>query len=337
MIRSSVMVRLFAVALFFLSVSSIHAQQIPEGSYQDLHWRMIGPFRGRRTRAATGVPSQPNVFYIGQVNGGVWDTDDLGRTWNPIFDCEPTQSIGAIVVAPSDANVIYVASGEGLHRPDLSVGDGIYKSTDAGKTWTHLGLRDGQQIPALAVDPRDPNRVFAAVLGHPYGPNEERGIFLSADGGQTWKKSLYKDQNTGGSDVQIDPTNPDVMYASMWKVRQGPWEDGNEYSKTGGGLFKSTDGGNNWHPLTSGLPKNIVQIYVAISASEPSRLYATVGTTERGDYSSGVGLGVYRSDDGGENWQKATTDPGPAYRSGGAALAAAGGDPKNPDGGYDRL
>ena len=162
----------------------------------------------------------------------VWKSDDYGRTWTPIFEDQPSQSIGAIAVSPSDPNIVYAASGEGLQRPDLSVGDGIYRSADAGKTWTHLGLRDGQQIPALVVDPRDPNHVFAAVLGHPYGPNEERGIFLSTDGGQTWKKSLYKDQNTGGSDVQIDPANPDVMYASLWKVRQGPWEDGNAVSYT---------------------------------------------------------------------------------------------------------
>ena len=171
---------------------------------------MIGPFRGGRTRAATGVPSQPNVFYMGQVNGGVWKSDDYGRTWTPIFDHESTQSIGAIAVAPSDPNIVYVGQRRGLHRPDLSVGNGIYKSTDAGKTWTHLGLRDGQQIPALAVDPRDPNRVFAAVLGHPYGPNEERGLFRSTDGGQTWQKVIYKDENTGASDVEIDPSNPDV-------------------------------------------------------------------------------------------------------------------------------
>ena len=216
---------------------------------------MIGPFRGGRTRATTGVPSQPNVFYMAQVNGGVWKSDDYGRIWTPIFDHESTQSIGAIAVAPSNPNIIYVASGEGLHRPDLSVGNGIYKSTDAGKTWTHLGLRDGLQIPALAIDPRDPNRVFAAVLGHPYGPNEERGLFRSTDGGQTWQKAIYKDENTGASDVEIDPSNPDVIYASMWEAREGPWEDGNEFNGTGGGLFKSIDGGNTWHPLPTAFPK----------------------------------------------------------------------------------
>jgi photosystem II stability/assembly factor-like uncharacterized protein len=324
MTTSRAALRLFTAVLFLLPVGSIHAQQIPENTYQELHWRMIGPFRGGRTRAAAGVPSQPNVFYVAQVNGGVWKTDDSGRTWNPIFDHESTQSIGAIAVAPSDANIIYVASGEGLHRPDLSVGDGIYKSTDAGKTWTHLGLRDGQQIPALAVDPRDPNRVFAAVLGHPYGPSDERGIYRSTDGGQTWQKVISKDENTGGSDVQIDPSNPDVVYASMWEVREGPWEDNNEFNGSNGGLFKSTDGGVTWHPLSNGLPKDLSQIYVAIAPSDPKRLYATLST------SSGK-LSVYRSDDAGENWTQATDDPRSSGRIGGGDLPIPKVDPKNPD------
>jgi photosystem II stability/assembly factor-like uncharacterized protein len=308
----------------FLSIGSSIAQQVPENTYQELHWRMIGPFRGGRTRAATGVPSEPNVFYMGQVNGGVWKSDDYGRTWTPIFDHESSQSIGAIAVAPSNPNIVYVASGEGLHRPDLSVGNGIYKSTDAGKTWTHLGLRDGLQIPALAIDPRDPNRVFAAVLGHPYGPNEERGLFRSTDGGQTWQKAIYKDENTGASDVEIDPSNPDVIYASMWEAREGPWEDNNEVNGTGGGLFKSTDGGNTWHPLTNGLPKDLAQIYVAIAPSDPHRIYATVAVA------SGP-LAFYRSDDAGENWSKATDDPRPSGRIGGGDLAIPRVDSKNPE------
>ena len=285
---------------------------------------MIGPFRGGRTRAASGVPSQTNVYYVGQVNGGVWKSDDYGRTWNPIFDHESTQSIGAIAVAPSDPNIVYVASGEGLHRPDLSVGNGIYKSIDSGKTWTHLGLRDGFQIPTLAVDPRDPNKVFAAVLGHPYGPSEERGIYRSTDGGQNWAKVISKDENTGGSDVEIDPSNPDVVYASMWEVREGPWEDGNEFNGTGGGLFKSTDGGSTWHQLSSGLPKDMSQIYVAIAPSNPRRLYATLGTA------SGK-LAVYRSDDAGETWSQATDDPRASGRIGGGDLPIPRVDPKNPD------
>ena len=293
-----------------------------------LHWRMVGPFRGGRTRAASGVEGQPNVFYMGQVDGGVWKSTDYGRTWNPIFDHESSQSIGAIAVAKSDSNVVYVASGEGLHRPDLSVGDGIYRSSDGGKTWEHLGLRDGQQIPSLAVDPRDPNRLFAAVLGHPYGPNEERGIYRSTDGGKSWKKVLYKDANTGGFDVAIDPVHPEVVYATLWQSRLGPWEDGNQYDGTNGGLFKSTDGGETWRKLTKGLPADLVQIQVAIAASDPNRLYATVSTTQEGGYATGVGVGVYRSDDAGESWTKATDDPRPAMKIGGGDLPIPAVDPK---------
>jgi photosystem II stability/assembly factor-like uncharacterized protein len=313
-----------ACILLMLSVAKIaRAQQYPESMYQEMRWRLIGPFRGGRTRAATGVPSQPNVFYVGQVDGGVWKSDDYGRTWNPIFDQEPSQSIGAIAVSPSAPNVIYVGSGEGLHRPDLSVGDGIYKSTDAGKTWTHLGLRDGQQIPTLAIDPRDPNRVFAAVLGHPFGPNAERGIFRSTDGGQTWQKVLYKDENTGGCDVEIDPGNPDVVYATLWEERMGPWEDANQFPGPNGGIFKSTDGGSNWTELTQGLPKGLTQAYVTISASDPNRLYASVA--------AGYATSIYRSDDAGASWSKTTDDPRPSVRIGGGDLAMPRVDPKNPD------
>jgi photosystem II stability/assembly factor-like uncharacterized protein len=321
---SNVVLRLLACISVFFSIGSTTAQQIPENLYQDLHWRMIGPFRGGRTRAAAGVPSQANVFYIAQVNGGVWKSDDYGRTWTPIFDHESTQSIGAIAIAPSNPNIIYVGSGEGLHRPDLSVGNGIYKSTDAGKTWTHLGLRDGLQIPALAIDPRDPNKVFAAVLGHPYGPNEERGLFRSSDGGQTWQKVIYKNENTGASDVEIDLSNPDVIYASMWEAREGPWEDNNEVNGTGGGLFKSTDGGNTWRPLTNGLPKDLAQINVAIAPSDARRLYATVAIAPGS-------LAFYRSDDAGENWNKITDDPRPSGRIGGGDLAIPRVDSKNAD------
>ncbi len=324
-------VGVIAILASFLSVSSGFAQQYPEKIFSDMHWRMIGPFRGGRTRAAAGVPTQPNVFYVGAVNGGVWKSNDFGRTWNPIFDEQPSQSIGAIAVAPSDPNIIYVASGEGLHRPDLSVGDGMYRSADAGKTWIRLGLKNGQQIPAIAIDPQNPNRIFAAVLGHPYGPNEERGIFRSLDGGQTWQKILYKDENTGASDVEIDPANPDVIYASMWEVREGPWEDKNLFEGMGGGLFKSTDGGDHWKQLTNGLPKDLTQIYAAISPSQPTRVYATVGTTTHGEYGTGTGLGFYRSDDAGENWSQVTTDPRPAMRIGGGDLPVPRVDPKNPD------
>ena len=332
MIRARRFILILCAMISVLSTAlPSEAQQFPVSTYQELHWRMIGPFRGGRTRALSGVPTQPNVFYIGAVNGGVWKSDDYGRTWNPIFDAQPTQSIGAIAVAPSDPNTIYVASGEGLHRPDLSVGNGIYKSTDAGKSWTHLGLRGSQQIPALAVDPRDPNRLFAAALGHPFGPSEERGILRSTDGGQSWTKVLYKDENTGGSDIEMDPSNPSVLYASLWDSRQGPWEDTNTYNGPNSGLFKSTDGGDTWRQLTNGLPKNLVQINTAIASSQPSRLYAVLGTTEPGAYASGKGLGVYRSDDAGETWHVATSDPRPAMRIGGGDLPILRVDPKNRD------
>jgi len=304
-------------------------QQLPE--HMDMRWRMIGPFRGGRTRAVAGVPSQPNVFYIGAVDGGVWKSDDYGRTWNPVFDGQPTQSIGAIAVAPSNPEIVYVGSGEGLHRPDLSVGDGIYKSTDAGKTWTHLGLRDGQQIPALAVDPRNPDRLFAAVLGHPYGPNSERGIFRSADGGATWEKVLYKDENTGGSDVEIDPSNPEVVYASLWQSRLGPSEDKNDFAGKNGGLFKSSDGGNTWRKLSKGLPDDLVQINVAIAPSQPSRIYAVASTTTPNEYQTDKGMGFFRSDDAGENWVRITADPRPAMKIGGGDLPVVRVDPKNAD------
>ena len=329
-----------AYALFFAAVLSAAflpasacqaADDAGAGPMPDLHWRMIGPFRGGRTRAATGVADEPNVFYVGQVDGGVWKSNDYGRTWEPIFDGEDTQSIGAIAVAPSNDNIVYVASGEGLHRPDLSVGDGIYRSDDAGKTWTHLGLRDGEQIPALAVDPTNPERVFAAVLGHPYGPNAERGIFRSEDGGNTWQKVLYKDERTGGSDVAVDPQNPQVVYACLWEETLGPWEDGNDYAGTNGGLYKSTDGGTTWTQLKNGLPENLVQINVAIAASDPTRLYATISTTEEGGYANDKGLGVYRSDDAGASWRKITDDPRPAMKIGGGDLPVPVVDPQNAD------
>ncbi len=291
--------------------------------FSDMKWREIGPYRAGRTRALSGVPSMPHVFYIGAVNGGVWKTTDAGVTWQPLFDDQPTGSIGALAVAPSDPNIIYVASGEGLARPDLSVGDGIYKSTDAGKTWTHLGLRDGQQIPAIAIDPHDPNRLFVAVLGHPYGPNEERGIFRSTDGGQTFEKVLYKDPNTGGSAIKIDPSHPNVIYAGMWETRQGPWENG-VWSGSAGGFFKSTDGGNTWQQITGhGLPDAIVQVDFTIAPADSNRIYATVA--------AGHSVGLYRTDDGGGNWTRATDDPRPVLRIGGGDLPVPQVDPKNPD------
>jgi len=313
--------RRLAIAVVF--VATTLSAQIDPRMFQEMRWRMIGPFRGGRTVAAVGVRNQPNVFYIGVNNGGVWKTTDYGRIWTPIFDDQPTGSIGAIAVAPSDPNVIYVGSGEGLQRPDLSTGDGIYKSTDAGKTWTHLGLRDGQQIPMIAVDPRDPNRLFVAVLGHPYGPNEERGIFRSTDGGRSFQKVLYKNENVGGMDVAFDPSNAQTVYAVLWEARQGPWE--NAYlTGPGSGLFKSTDGGTTWRPLTNGLPgaaDGLGRIGIEVASANSNRLYAIVGATKLG--------GVYRSDDAGENWQRVNTDDRLWGRDGDFNEVRS--DPKNPD------
>ena len=299
-----------------LGVGQAHAGEFDS----NLRWRSIGPYRGGRTRAICGVPSQPNVFYMAPVNGGVFKSNDYGRTWQPIFDDQPTASVGAIAVAPSNPSVVYVGSGEGLHRPDLSVGDGIYKSTDAGKTWTHLGLRDGQQIAQLAVDPKNPDRIFVSVAGHPYGPNEERGVYRSLDGGKTFEKVLYHDENVGASDVQIDPSNPQVVYAALWESREGPWENG-VFNGDGGGVFKSTDGGKTWRQLTKGLPNNIVQANIAIAPRAPETLFAAVRTKTIAK--------LYRSDDGGETWRGTTDDPRPGLGIGGGDLPVVRFDPKN--------
>jgi photosystem II stability/assembly factor-like uncharacterized protein len=323
---------LLAVLLIGPSLVSGDPTEAPvAAASQALQWRLVGPFRGGRTRAVTGIPGKPETFLIGAVNGGVWKTTDYGRTWNPTFDAAPTQSIGAIAVAPSDPRIIYVASGEGLHRPDLSVGNGVYRSSDAGLTWAHVGLDDAQQIPDLAIDPQDPNRLYAAVLGHPFGPSAQRGIYRSLDGGKTWSKILYVDDDTGGSCIKIDPHDPTVLYAALWTVRSGPWEDKSVFNGASGGLYKSSDGGGHWRRMTQGLPDNLSQIEVAVSPSQPGRLYATTATAAEGEYSSAAGLGVYRSDDGGESWARATSDPRPALRIGGGDLPIIKVDPRNAD------
>src|SRR6202790_2243694 len=298
---------LLAVVGFLAASSGTVAQQFDPSLYSELRWRCIGPFRGGRTVAITGVTQQPGVFYMAQVNGGVWKTDDFGNTWRPIFDDQSSGSVGAIAVAPSDSNILYGGSGEGLQRPDLAVGDGMYKSTDAGKTWTHLGLRDAQQITNIIVDPANPKRLFVSVQGHPYGPNAERGVFRSTDGGATFEKVLYKDENTGAADLAFDPQNPQIIYAVLWAARVAPWEvrDGRSFIAAGSGLFKSEDGGDTWHPLTKGLPNymddKLGRIGIAVSRGDRNRLYASV------EAENGKG-GVYRSDDSGASWRQVNSD-----------------------------
>ena len=263
-----------------------------------LHWRFIGPLRAGRTVAISGIAAQPNVFYIGAVNGGIWKTDDAGRTWDPLFDAEPTQSIGAIAVAPSDPSIIYAGSGEGLRRPDLSIGDGMWKSTDAGTHWTHLGLQDAQQIGAIAVDPANANIVFAAVMGHPYGANATRGLFRTTDGGSTWTHVLGpNDGNVGAVGVIIDPNHPRTVYADIWGSRNGPWHFFSIYQTwSQDGLYKSTDDGTTWTKLVNGLPHNLGHVGVTIAPNDSNRLYAWVNTQ--------TSCGIYRSDDAGATWKE---------------------------------
>ncbi len=318
--------RRFLIGLPMVLLGAIAPGQNPQIDpklYGELRWRMIGPYRGGRTVGATGVPSEPSVFYIGVNNGGVWRTNDFGHTWKPIFDDQPTGSIGALAVAPSDPKVIYVGTGEGLQRPDLSVGNGVYRSRDEGKTWTHLGLRKGQQIAAILVDPRDSRRLFVSVLGHPYGPNEERGIFRSTDGGDSFQKVLYKDPDTGGMAMAFDPKNPDVVYADLFAARQGPWENGT-WTGPGSGLYKSSDGGSTWARLEGGLPggkEGLGRIGFSVAPSDPNRLYALVDARKAG--------GLYRSDDAGRNWKLIDADPRIWGR--GDDFAEVKVDPKNED------
>ena len=318
---------MFKYLLSFLIAGTIsqylQSQSLNTNYFDQLRWRMIGPHRGGRTVGAVGVPQQPNVFYIGVNNGGIWKTTDYGRTWFPIFDEQPTGSIGDVVVAPSNPQVIYAGSGEGLQRPDLSVGDGIYKSSDGGKTWINTGLKEAQQIGGLAIDPANENRVFAAALGHPYGANTERGVYRTINGGSSWERVLYIDENTGAVQVTIDPNNAQIIFADIWAGRQGPWENG-AWNGRESGLFKSTDGGTTWKKIINGLPttaQGLGRIGFCIAPSDSKRMYATVDAGKEG--------GIYRSDDGGESWARIQADA--RYWGRGGDFAEIKVDPKNPD------
>ncbi|MDE2356871.1 MAG: glycosyl hydrolase, partial [Alphaproteobacteria bacterium] len=275
------------------------APAVDPSLFQALHWRGIGPYRGGRALAVAGVESEPGVYYFGAAAGGVWKSTDSGATWSPIFDKAPNASIGAIAVAPSNPNILYVGTGEGALRGDITWGDGVWKSTDAGKTWTHIGLSDTRQIGALIVDPTNPDVVLVAAEGHAFGPNAARGVFRTADGGKTWTKVLYKDENTGAVDVTFDPTNPRIVYAALWQARRLPWNFSS--GGPGSGLYRSTDGGLTWTQLTGhGLPDGLLgRIDVSVSKADPKRVYAMI-EAEAG--------GLYRSDDAGQTWTRVSDD-----------------------------
>ena len=271
--------------------------------FKALKWRLVGPFRGGRVVAVTGDPSRPLVFYFGGVNGGVWKTTNGGQTWRNVTDGKSDiSSVGAITVAQSDPNVIYVGTGESQPREDLTYGTGVYRSTDGGETWKHLGLTDTQQIGDVVVDPRDADRVYVAAIGHAFGPNAERGVFRSTDGGRSWKKVLFLNDSTGAMDLTIDPTNPRILFASMWKFQRMPW--GMNAGGGRSGLWKTTDGGDTWKEVTfnPGIPaKPLGKIGVAISPANPRRVYASIEAPD----SAG---GIFRSDDGGDTWTRTSDD-----------------------------
>src|SRR2546426_11318081 len=238
-----------------LPVQRATAQQQYDASlYSELRWRNIGPFRGGRVNAVSGVPGQPTTFYFGSVGGGVWKTANSGRTWTPVFDSQPAASIGAIGVAPSNTNIIYVGTGEPDMRDSIAFGDGMYKSIDGGKTWEHLGLDNTRQIGRVIVDPKNPNVVFVAVLGHAYGPSSDRGVYRSRDGGATWQKVLFKNDDVGAIDLAFDPTNSQIVYATLWNVRRPPWFIYAPANGPGAGIFKSSDGGTTWKEMDQGIP-----------------------------------------------------------------------------------
>ena len=291
--------RRLAFPLLFLAFSLSAFGQVDSSLIDGMKWRQIGPFRGGRVLAVAGVAGDPNTYYFGAVSGGIFKSTNGGMTWTPVFDHESTSSIGAIAVADSDHNILYAGTGEACLRGNISYGDGVYKSTDAGRSWTNVGLKDSRHIGAVIIDPRNPDVVLVAALGHAWGPNTERGVFRTADGGKTWQKVLYKDENTGAIDVVFDPRNSSIVYAALWQVRRQPW-----YFNSGGpgsGLYKSIDGGLTWKQLTGhGLPDGeLGRIGVSVSGADSSRVYALIEAHKGG---------IYRSDDAGKTWTLVNSD-----------------------------
>ncbi|HKI27164.1 MAG TPA: hypothetical protein VKA07_12610 [Candidatus Sulfotelmatobacter sp.] len=275
-------------------------EKAEEKPFKGMKYRLIGPFRGGRSLTAAGVPGDPNTYYFGATGGGVWKSSDGAMTWTSVFDKEGSGSIGSIAVATSNPNVVYVGTGEACIRGNISHGDGVYKTLDGGKTWKNVGLHDSRAIGKVIVNPMNPDIAFVAALGHVFGPNAERGIFRTTDGGKTWEKVLYKDENTGGVDVAFDPRNPNILFAALWQARRTSWsmDDGGP----GSGLYRSGDGGTTWkHIEEHGLPKGPYgKIGVAVAANS-DRVYALIEAHNPDG-------GLYRSDDGGENWRLVNED-----------------------------
>jgi photosystem II stability/assembly factor-like uncharacterized protein len=299
-VRSTAAKHITAAIATLLLTASAAAQTVSPQLFSDMDWRLIGPFRGGRAVAVAGVPGDPATFYFGSVGGGVWKTTDAGIVWKPIFDGQPVASIGALAVAPSNPNVIYVGTGESDIRSDLASGNGVYRSTDAGKTWKHLGLDDTRQISKIVVDSTNPNIVYVGALGHAYGPNPQRGVFKSTDGGATWKPILAKGPDLGVSDLAIAAAKPTVLFAALWNAHRPPWSTYAPLTGPGSGLYRSLDAGQTWQPCTGhGLPEGAWgRVGVAVS-SDGSRVYALIEARKSG---------LYVSSDGGFTWALTNTD-----------------------------
>jgi len=318
--RLNLILAVMSVALAVGVVLPLSAQNYDEKLFNGLKYRLIGPYRGGRALTAVGVPSEPHTYYFGAVAGGVWKTTNGGMTWVPLFDKQAVSSIGSLAVADSDPNVIYVGTGEACIRGNISHGDGVYKSTDAGKTWANIGLKDTRNIGRVIIHPTNPDIVFVAALGHAYGFNEERGVFRTRDGGKTWEKVLYVSDRAGAIDITFNTKNPSNLYATTWAEWRNPW-----YMNSGGpgsAVWKSTDGGTTWKKLTKGLPDLMGKIGVSLSAAAPERVYLIVEALEEKG-------GVYRSNNGGESFEQLTDDHRLRHRP--WYYTHINADPSNPD------
>jgi len=322
-------------ALALCATPARAAAPVPASLYQGMQWRLVGPFRGGWATMATGVPGSPDTYYFGAADGGVWKTDNAGRTWHPLMQHQRSATVGALAVAPSNPKILYVGTGQVAARYDIPAGDGVYRSADGGKTWTNVGLRGTRHIGRILVDPKNPNRVLVAALGHVFGPNAQRGVYLSTDGGQHWKKTLFVNKNTGAVDLASDPEHPSVVYAATWQMRMHPWLDYfMPQAGPGSGIWKSTDGGETWHKLTGhGLPSGTEgRIGLAVARGTGGQtVYATIavanGKPGTDNMSTGGGSGIYRSTDGGRHWKLVNDGPGLASSYFGRLTVS----PKDPD------